>query len=268
MLSQFSATKPRLLLNYLAEQPDHGQQPQQQFQFGVAIEDEVASLADHVLFHGHAKVGLIHSQANWALRSLGAYRERWPYPLMLASFDDAKDITAAVGRAMLVADSEERRTEIANIIGRPMEFQPRARGDLDAIVALTSRIEAQALVPALRYHYADDIPVYTTSQASRGADLDDLKGFYISEMPLFSASDENLQSFATAFDLAQSSFSELYALGYDAYTLSTWLPLLDHTSNVVLPGASGRLILEPDGRFRRAVQLSRVTDEGQLVAVE
>lgn len=201
-LTAFDDT-PRLVLNYLSNpqngQPDAGggqnptaalaPPPAPLFQFGIAIEDEAASLADHVLLTGAERLLVVHSQARWSQRALEAYAQAWPYPLTSAQFTNIKGLTSAVGEAMQVAASEDRRNEVANILGEPLEFLPRARGDLDAVIALTTQVEAQTLVPALKFHFADDLPVFATSQAAIGEELDELAGFELTEMPLFADPD-------------------------------------------------------------------------------
>ncbi len=273
-LTQFDNT-PRLVLNYLDEsdnpaQPAAGLNPTELapppaplFQFGIAIEDEAASLADHVLLSGAERLLVVHSQARWAQRALVAYNEAWPYPLTAAPFQNIRGLTNAVGEAMQVAASETRKNEIANILGEPLEFLPRARGDLDAVIALTTQVEAQALVPALKFHFADNLPVFATSQAAIGDELASLAGFELTEMPVFAAPDAQQQAIRSAFNLQKDPLGELYALGYDAYRLATWLPILQPDSQVALPGATGYLWLERGGKFRRDLSVSRIGRGGE-----
>lgn len=268
-LTQFD-TIPRLLLNYPSP-PDSAMAHQSQadqglFKFGIAIEDEISSLADHVMHQGHEKVAVIHSRDSWSLRAREAYLTDWPYPAIQASFGDIKGITAAVGDAMQVTASDARRDEIARILGKSLEFQPRARSDLDAIIALTSHIEAQALVPALSYHFADELPVFATSQIARGEDLSDLTGFQLTEMPLFASPDAKSQTLARAFELRGNPLGELYALGMDAYAIATWLPLLNHSSQIALNGTTGEIELRADGAFHRILEVSEINRTGGLDA--
>ncbi len=264
---------PRLVLNYLASPgsaPTTDSPPGMAtplFQFGIAIEDEATSLANHVLLAGVERLLVVHSQARWSQRALRAFTDSWPAPVITAEFADIKNITEAVGEAMQVAASEARRTEIANILGQQLEFLPRARSDLDGVIALTTHVESQALVPALRFHFADKLPVYATSQAAKGQDLKDIRGFELTQMPIFASPSASQQALHDAFDLARNSFAELYALGFDAYRIATWLPILNAQSQVALPAASGYLWLEPGGKFRRDLGVSRVT-KGGLVPVD
>ena len=78
---------------------------------------------------------MIASAASWSTRAAEAYEASWPYPITRASFTDIKGLTEAVGEAMQVAASQARRDQMANILGQQLEFLPRARKDLDAVVA-------------------------------------------------------------------------------------------------------------------------------------
>ena len=263
-----SGRLPRLVLNYLDQRgemiPDAetASAPASLYQFGIAIEDEATSLSNYLLEDGHQRVLIVHSQDSWSRRALDAYAQNWPYPLAEAVFTDIKGLTSSVGDAMQVAASDQRHREISNILGQSMEFAPRARQDLDAVVALTSYVESQSLVPALRYHFADHLPVYATSQSVRGNALKSLAGFQLTEMPLFA--DGQQPALQQAFNLSSSPVSELYALGFDAYQLATWLPILDAQSQAVIPASSGRLVLRSDGHFRRELPLAEIDADGQL----
>ncbi len=245
-----SAQLPRLSLNYLSDDDNN---PGGLFQLGVAIEDEASSLVTHMLLAGHKRVMIVHSQSQWSQRANSAFAEQWPFPITSGEFVNVKGLTEAVGSAMLTAESEGRKSELERLLGTKLEFLPRAREDLDAIVALTSNVESQALVPALRFHFGDHLPIYSTSQAARLGEVDALKGFKITELPLLAAS--SYQPLNEAFSVARSNFAELYALGHDAYWVGTWLPLLRFDSKLSVPGASGHLWLDGDGSFRRELEL-------------
>ncbi len=255
---------PRLLLNYLDQTPGLESEAAVPglFQIGVAIEDEAGSLARHVLTAGHEKLLVVHSQDRWARRALTTFREQWPYPVTAAPFVDIRGLTGAVGEAMQVAASEARKNEIANILGQQLEFLPRARGDLDGIIALTTQVEAEALVPALRFHFADDLPVYATSQVARGEQTNKLAGFKLTEMPVFADPTPEQATLTATFGLADSPYAELYALGFDAYRLATWLPILDAATPVGVPAAMGYLWLQDDGAFRRDLRLAEIHADG------
>jgi len=270
-----SASIPRLVLNYLSssqtESSEEHRVPEMTtstyaplFQFGIAIEDEAEALASSVALRGLRRLLVVHSQQPWAVRAQTEYLKHWPFDVTIATFEDIKDLTASIGKAMLVADSNTRKSEIANIVGQPLEFLARARTDLDGIVAFTNQVESRALIPALNFHFANHLPVFATSQSARGGNLESLAGIEITEMPLYAAPNDALRNLTTVFSLENNAFGELYALGYDIYSLATWLPLLEHNSQITFAAASGNLRLHNDGKFRRELALSRILRNGKL----
>lgn len=245
-----AAELPRLSLNYLTRPDDNFGGL---FQLGIAIEDEARSLVTHMLLAGHHQIMILHSEAAWSRRAAAAFTAQWPFPVTTRGFENIKGLTEAVGTAMLTEQSEQRRSKIQRLIGEQLEFLPRARKDLDAIVALTSNVESQALVPALRFHFGDHLPVYATSQALRQGEADALSGFHMTELPILT--ETGFDKLKASFPLGEGNLTELYALGYDAYRVGTWLPLIETESQISIPGASGYLWLEGNGTFRRELDL-------------
>jgi len=272
------ATQLRLALNYLDEpntepHPSQAKQNTPQpssnsplYQFGIAIEDEARSLADAVLSAGHEKLLVVRSADRWAQRANKAFADAWPHPRADARFEDAKALTEAVGRAMQVEASDTRMRRIANILGQPLEFLPRARSDLDGVVAFVSAAEAKALRPALRFHFANDLPVYTTSQAARGDAQTSIAGFNLTEMPMIADPDTDLKQLVDAFNLAASTTTDLYALGFDAYRLASWLPAAAKGVPLSINGASGLITQQTPGVWRRALNIKQITAQGTFIS--
>jgi len=78
------------------------------------------------------------------------------------------------------------------------------------------------------------------------------------------------------YALKDSPLVELYALGYDAYQLATWIHMLDRNNLNERTGsqqpwrlsmATGVLQLRPDGRFKRTLELANIDRRGRLRVV-
>ncbi len=250
-LSALAPSVPTLVLNYL----DDGESaPGNVYQLGLAIEDEADTMVSRLLEDGAERLLVVHNDQDWSRRAAGRLASSWPYPVTLEFFPDVKTITESVGRAMQIDASLERRDELASLLGTELEFLPRARADLDAVAALVNTVEANALVPALRFHFAQGLPVYASSQTVRGAtaqELGELAGFRVSELPWILFSDPIYQAMADVFLLQGNRFAGLYALGVDAYRVSGRLTLLAPGGAQQLLGSTGLLTLDGSGRFRR-----------------
>jgi uncharacterized protein len=232
-------------------------------QIGLAIEDEAYALADWMTDAELERVLLFHSRDDWSVRAMRAIRSVWHGPLEVQTIEDIRTVTESVGVAMRVAESHRRHAEIQTLLAESLEFSPRARGDVDAIVALVSALEATALVPALRFHFADGVPVFVTSQTVRGLPsgrLSGLNGFRVSELPGFVGDDATFSGINQAFALEGNLFVAMYALGADAFRLADRLPLMLQGALSGLLGSTGELDLLPDGRMQR--QLARTQVRG------
>ena len=260
-VSQMSTLNPEipvLALNYLGD--DELPAPNL-VQLGLAIEDEAATLAAWLEDERAERLLMLHNDEDWAQRARATVESAWTGPLTIQPLEDIRTVTESVGVAMHVAASEARHEELESLLGTELEFLPRARGDVDAILALVTQLEASALVPALKFHFADQLPVYATSQTVRGASperLRELAGFRVSELPWFALETPSYHQLDDAFGLAGSPFAALYALGVDAFRLTERLPLvLDGTLRELL-GSTGELEFIPSGRVQRRLARAEI----------
>ena len=226
---------PALLLNYL----DDGQTPGRNVrQLGLAIEDEAATILARLERDGIRSPVLFHNYDDWSLRAQRTVERGWTHALTVQPLTDLRTITEAVGEAMLVSDSEDRRDELAAVLGYEPEFLPRARTDVDGVIALVDNVEANALVPALTFHFANHLPVYASSQVTRTARrerLSELSGFRISELPWFLADNETYARLNGALSLDDHPFASLVALGSDAFRVAERLAPEDPAPEPTLP---------------------------------
>lgn len=227
-------------------------------QMGLAIEDEAATISRRLLSEDVQRLLAVHGTEDWAVRGVQALAAGWPHDLELQAFADVRTITESVGEAMQVAASLQRREELQRLLNTSLEFMPRARTDLDGVVAFVNHIEAAALAPALKFHYPGSIPVYASSQSVRGASaLGELNGFQVAEMPFNLYSDPLWNAVQQAFDGRRGNTAALHALGMDAYLIvNHWQWIADHEP---LYGATGKLQRAEDGRIQRTLAWGSVT---------
>lgn len=256
---------PVLALNYLGNEVPAANL----LQLGLAIEDEAVTLADWLRDERADRVLAFHNTEEWSNRALRTLGEQRPARMTTQMLDDIRTVTESVGAAMHVAASQERREALQALIGETVEFVPRARRDVDAIVALVAPVEAAALVPALRFHFAQRVPVYATSQTVRGAGerrLRELEGFRITELPWFTREEASFRELNAVFDLTDSPFAALYALGVDAFRLADRAPLIIDGHFTELLGSTGELEFPPSGRIERRLARAVVARGGVVAA--
>ena len=127
--------------------------------------------------------------------------------------------------------------------------------------------QANALVPALKFHFASQLPVYASAQTVRGAKrskIAPLAGFRVSELPWLMQTEPLQQTVQESFSLQGSSLSSLYALGADAYRVADRLPILKVSTDLGMLGNTGALWVDAQRRFHRQQQWG-VVSGGKLV---
>jgi outer membrane PBP1 activator LpoA protein len=247
---------PVLALNYLPEvQPSAADgtpaasQSHRFIQFGLAIEDEARAIAERVAGDGARRVILLLSDTDWAQRAADAFLAQWQAEqdsvVESAYIDDVRSTTHVVGRALYVDASTTRMQTLAAAIDQSVEFVPRRRQDIDAVVAFVDAEQGGAVRPALAYHFASDIPVYATSQITSGHGsnrLAELNLVRVSQLPWAVYPDKIKNALEAAF--ARQSPGPLHALGVDAYRLADRLALFTTDPRSRLLGATGILTLD------------------------
>ncbi len=259
-LNALNPMVPVLTLNYLDA---HIPVAENVLQLGLAIEDEADTMVDRLVMDNVERVVVFHTYQDWSRRAMKRIEAQWPFPLTVQSFTDIRTITEAVGRAMDIQASQDRRDEIATALGVQLEFLPRARQDVEAIVALVDTLEANALAPALRFHFAEGVPVYASSQTVRAAQAQDLRaldGFRVCELPWLLGKDPLYVSMDDAFGVGGNPLSSLYALGVDAFRVADRAAVLSGNGSQQLLGSTGTLSLHPGGRISRQLAWGMIKD--------
>jgi uncharacterized protein len=246
---------PALVLNHLSE----GETPGESFyQFALAIEDEGQAIAERVADDRRSHLVVLRADQDWANRAATAFFARWPEAREAIASEgviyDVKSLTETIARALYIDQSNERAKAITQLLGERVEFVPRRRQDVDAVVAFVDALQARALVPALAYYFASDVPVYTSSQAVQGLDrsaLSELEGARVCQIPWKIGADPLRTEVETAFEDAGGVLASLYAFGVDAYRIVDRLDTMAGGPLTRVLGATGILTVGDDGRIRR-----------------
>ncbi|MGA1676548.1 MAG: penicillin-binding protein activator [Pseudomonadales bacterium] len=254
---------PVLALNNLGDTPP----APSLHQFGLAPEDEMISLAAWLTDSGRERILVLRGPHEWALRLERALTDAGQKPVGSYLIPELRTVTDTVGTAMLITASEARHAELEQLTGLPLAFAPRARQDVDAIVTLVDGLEITALVPSLKFHYANDVPAFapalTLQEASPGA-LSAMEGFHVVELPWILPGIRARDDLLEAFTPRSGSLASLYAFGADALRLAdrVWRDQRGGRSRTL--GFTGSLVLNEDGRVHRTLARMRI-EGGQAV---
>jgi len=259
---------PMLALNFL---PDERPAPAGFYQFALVPEDEARLVARRVVADGRPRGVAFAPTGDWGTRILAAFAQELEQLggqlVARGVYDPAdSDYTTVIQQALRLSESRERHARLASTLGVKLEFEPRRRGDVEFIFVAAQPSQGRLIRPQLRFHYAGDIPTYATSDAfepDQSANVD-LDGLIFPDMPWMIASDPVSQQLRGAVEQAwparASRRGRLYAFGYDAYRLIPSLRNHKAGERGLVPGMTGRLTIEPDGRIRRDLDWAQIRD--------
>lgn len=249
---------PVLALNYSGG--DQARAPAALTQFGLAPEDEARQIADQLAEEGLLQVITLIPRGDWGDRVERALTERLNTHGGTVingdryfGTDNFRDITANV---LGINTSRQRALELQRTLGRNLEFEPRRRQDVDAIVMVAQPTIARQFKPLFAFYYASDVPVLSPSiiyegQPDPSRDRD-LNGVRFTDVPwILDKGTQFRQQVRSEMPDTEGPLGRLFAMGADAWALSSRLPLMQQIENTRYAGHTGVLSMDPAGRIHR-----------------
>jgi len=240
---------PMLALNFLA---DSASAAHNFYQFALLPEDEARSVARRLVADGKLKGVAIIPDGEWGNRVQAAFVEE--FSLHGGILLDSGRYES--GRADF-SDIIKQILQVHTVKGEPSTH----RTDADFVfVAGTSAGAARLIVPQLKFNYAGDVPVYSTSDSfepdpSANADLD---GIFFPDMPWMVSADpvtsQIRDSVRAAWPSRTARRDRLYAFGFDAYRLVPALRSNTLSQTNEISGVTGKLLLDDHDRIHRELE--------------
>jgi len=240
---------PILALNFLA---DSASASHDFYQFALLPEDEARSVARRLVADGKLKGVAIIPDGEWGSRVQAAF---------------AEELSQHGGTLLDSGRYEAGRADFSDIIKQILQVhtvkgEPSThRTDADFVfVAGTSPVAVRLIVPQLKFNYAGDVPVYSTSDGfepdpSANADLD---GIFFPDMPWMVSGDpvtsQIRDSVRAAWPSRTARRDRLYAFGFDAYRLVPALRSKTLSQTGGISGVTGRLLLDQNNRIHRELE--------------
>lgn len=248
---------PVLALNYLDERTNA---PIGLYQFGLSSEDEVEQVAERLAVEGHRNALLFAPAGDWGNRMLNAFRNA--HETNEANFassvryDSGEDLKRVVADGFAIDESRRRANQLMRLTGTSMQFEPRRRQDIDAIVLLATPSDARQFKPLFSFYYGGNLPVYGTSLIYAGnpdpSRDGDLEGIHFTDIPWTLEPEENLRPLLNQlFPQLGSRYDRLFALGVDSYQLTGRLPLLEEVEQTWITGKTGILRMDENRAMER-----------------
>ena len=135
----------------------------------------------------------------------------------------ARDYSNPITQLLLIDESRARANALSATLGTRLEFEPRRRGDAQFVFVGAQPVQGRSLRPALRFHLAEDLPVYATSDIFEpdAEANNDLEGVIFPDMPWVISPDAVSTQLRTALSkhwpVRARGRGRLYAFGFDAY---------------------------------------------------
>ena len=248
---------PVLALNYA---PFEGPMPDQLYQFGLASEDEVRQIATRLHNEGHRNALVFAPASDWGSRMVGAFESAYETDgarmIRAVRFDEGENLNRVVADGFSIDQSRRRANELMRDTGTTMQYEPRRRQDIDAIVLLAAPEKARQFNPLFAFYYGGDLPVYGTSLLYRGTPDpsrdSDLDGIAFTDIPWVLDTEQTLRpQLGKLFPTLRARYDRLFALGVDSYYLASRLPVLEQVHGYRMKGRTGTLHMEANGAIRR-----------------
>lgn len=232
-------------------------------QLALAPEDGASAIAAALTGHGVERIVLFDTSASWSARAKARLlAERRGVEVVATGRLGSGDVTPVVGDTLAVTRSTERHAEIAGVLGiNDLQFTPRRRDDVDAVVALVGEQQLLFLKRALEFHFAGALPIYAPS-AAVGAALRPINGVHVCGIP-WRLHPDGLRAAAAPLPASRGSSAPWFAFGVDGFRLANqWQRLISRDAPIA--GSTGTLLLGPNGRISRRLVWATVQG-GRLV---
>ena len=254
---------PTLALNY--GNRDSLENPDQLFQYGLAVEDEAQLTAYYARQQGYQSAIALMPKGPWGERVFERFSEAWQAQggklIEAQFFSGAADYNKVISRLFAIDDSEARARSMRRQLGLKLESQPRRREDVDFIFVAALPKQARQIKPTLAFNFASDIPMPATSQIysgtpSRSKDRD-LNDVVFCDIPWMLEKSPLRKQVQSLWPRAKGSLDRLYALGVDAFQLYPRLGQIKVFKYSSLQGETGRLSMDQYGQVVRSLPFAQ-----------
>lgn len=273
LLALGDATLPLLLLNHPSQPHLLTDFPGLVSAHALIPEEEAEMVAARALVEGHRRALVLRQDSEWGARLAESFSQSF----RLGGGEIVRDTRYAVSQVdhsillevVLGLDrSRERAASLERLLGVALEHEPSRRTDADLIFLAARADDARAIRPQLAFFGAGDLPVMATSHVIAGPPNprrdQDLDQVLLPLPPWFLDNTREGQVRRQAErryqDLDNPTLSRLFALGADALSLLPWIDPMRADPALYLPGLTGRLRLDRQGRIERDLPFVRIVD--------
>lgn len=253
-LMTLKPTVPVLALNEI-DKPVTGDK---YYYFSLSAASDAAQAARYLHEQGYRQPLVLAAQDRIGYASVQSFDKAWQEAsggrAIIATFGGRQEIEgmvrsalsgkAAAGRIQPVASNEAEQHNTFN--------------GIDAAYIVGNPTETRSIKPYIDFNVSQAKGGLATFTAARGYDsasrevLPELNGLHISDMPLLLGhNDDILQQVQVLWPQLQGDNLRLFAMGYDAFTLTSKLQQLRASPSMSLSGLTGQISVDPSGVILR-----------------
>lgn len=230
-------------------------------QFSLKGSDKTGQMVNGFAQQGYKNIGILGSDSAQQGLQASLMINAWnnpPYHIQtqVTYSDDKPRLRQAFDQILNASNSIERKNVLSRTLGRKLDFYPRVRQDLDAIVVFDS-VQRLAVINPQKDLYLLDIPIYSATEMNRQnlkamRSNRDLKEAIVLTQPLV-LNPENING---AFE----------AFGWDSLMVATNLDSLKQ--GACLSNTKTGLLKIQDNQIRQDLIWAKFDRSGQLLAYQ
>ena len=242
-------------------------------QFALSPEDEAMQIAEIAMSDGHKRALVLTPETPWGNRLADTFIQHWTklggeIAEQISFIDNTTDFSTPVKELLNIDKSEQRARDLRNKLNIKIHNVERRREDIDFIFTAAIPEDARQLIPQIRFHHADNLPIYSTSHIFTGVidptkDID-LNNVTFIDMPWILDTERQLSIVQDALNRnwsqEKSQYRRLYALGVDAYNLIPNINRLINEEDGFMLGETGYLTIDSTNIVKRNLRKAKFTE--------
>ncbi|HDK37980.1 MAG TPA: hypothetical protein ENG92_03075 [Thiolapillus brandeum] len=259
--------------------------PSNLYQYSLSPEDEARQVAIWAAYQGFREPAMLYPSSSLGKRMASAFMETWRQlggsSMRSQAYDPAsKDYSTPIAQLVMAAQRKAQLEKLKEIeeynkeSEEKIEYTLPPRG-IDFIFAIGNKQQMRQIRPLLQFHYAEDLPVFSTSRAWDGQlkndERFDLAGIILPEMPWIIDNEtdhplarKNLQDYLAR---SERKYLRLIPMGMDAYQVLPHLRELEMIGLAPFKGNTGLLYLNHNRYLLRRMTWISLQEQPRILGI-